>query len=146
MAKTLIAFYSRRGDNWVDGSVRFLPKGNNEVIVEKIKALLPEAVPFISREDIDDFTIIKYNEWADKYHIYAQVPKDNILITTKKESRIKTFVLNGKPTKRRRGIELGLLLDEVLLKQHIQKKWRIKSNSITGITIEGKTICITTKK
>ena len=43
MAKTLIAFYSRRGENWVDGGVRFLPKGNNEVIVEKIKAQLPEA-------------------------------------------------------------------------------------------------------
>ena len=46
MAKTLIAFYSRRGENWVDGSVRFLPKGNNEVIVEKIKAQLPEADVF----------------------------------------------------------------------------------------------------
>ena len=43
MAKTLIAFFSRRGENWVDGGVRFLPKGNNEVIVEKIKAQLPEA-------------------------------------------------------------------------------------------------------
>ena len=46
MAKTLIAFFSRRGENWVDGSVRFLPKGNNEVIVEKIKAQLPEADVF----------------------------------------------------------------------------------------------------
>lgn len=46
MAKTLIAFFSRRGENWVDGSVRFLPKGNNEVIVEKIKAQFPEADVF----------------------------------------------------------------------------------------------------
>ena len=29
MAKTLIAFFSRRGENWVDGSIRNLPKGNN---------------------------------------------------------------------------------------------------------------------
>ena len=43
MAKTLIAFYSRRGQNYVDGSIRNLAKGNNEVIVEKIKALLPDA-------------------------------------------------------------------------------------------------------
>ena len=43
MAKTLIAFYSRRGQNYVDGSIRNLPRGNNEVIVEKIQALLPEA-------------------------------------------------------------------------------------------------------
>ena len=35
MAKTLIAFYSRRGQNYVDGSIRNLSKGNNEVIVEK---------------------------------------------------------------------------------------------------------------
>ena len=38
MAKTLIAFYSRRGQNYVNGSIRNLEKGNNEVIVEKIKA------------------------------------------------------------------------------------------------------------
>ena len=56
MAKTLIAFYSRRGQNWVDGSIRNLPKGNNEVIVEKIKALLPEADVF----RID--TVKKYSE------------------------------------------------------------------------------------
>ena len=38
MAKTLIAFYSRRGQNYVNESIRNLEKGNNEVIVEKIKA------------------------------------------------------------------------------------------------------------
>ena len=46
MAKTLIAFYSRRGQNYVDGSIRNLAKGNNEVIVEKIKAQLPDADVF----------------------------------------------------------------------------------------------------
>ena len=56
MAKTLIAFYSRRGQNYVDGSIRNLSKGNNEVIVEKIKALLPEADVF----QID--TVKKYSE------------------------------------------------------------------------------------
>ena len=50
MAKTLIAFYSRRGENWVDGSVRFLAKGNNEVIVEKIKSLLPEELTALVKE------------------------------------------------------------------------------------------------
>ena len=57
MAKTLIAFYSRRGENWVDGGVRFLPKGNNELIVEKIKALLPEA---------DVFQIDTVKKYADE--------------------------------------------------------------------------------
>jgi len=46
MGKTLIAFYSRRGQNYVDGSIRNLAKGNNEVIVEKIKAQLPDADVF----------------------------------------------------------------------------------------------------
>ena len=60
MAKTLIAFYSRRGENWVDGGVRFLPKGNNELIVEKIKALLPEA---------DVFQIDTVKKKADDYMV-----------------------------------------------------------------------------
>ena len=46
MAKTLIAFYSHAGENYVDGGVRFPKRGNNEVIVEKIKAALPEADVF----------------------------------------------------------------------------------------------------
>lgn len=43
MGKTLIAYYSRRGENYVNGSIRSLAKGNTEVVVEKIKALMPEA-------------------------------------------------------------------------------------------------------
>ena len=112
--------------------------------VEAVLDRFVDAVPFISKEDIDSFAFVKSEEWAE-HSLYFQVPKDNILITTKKESQIKTFVLNGKPTKRRRGIALGMLLDEVLLKQQIQKNWRIKADTITGITIEGKTISITTK-
>ena len=112
--------------------------------IEAVFDRFVEVIPFISKEDIDSFASVKSEEWA-KHGFYFQVPKDNILITTKKESQIKTFVLNGKPTKRRRGIGLGILLDEELLKQQIQKKWRIKADTITGITIEGKTISITTK-
>ena len=40
MSKILIAFYSRRGRNYVNGSIRSLAKGNNEVVVEKILQLL----------------------------------------------------------------------------------------------------------
>ena len=60
MAKTLIAFYSRRGQNWVDGSIRNLPKGNNEVIVEKIKALIPDA---------DVFRIDTVKKYSDDYMV-----------------------------------------------------------------------------
>ena len=66
MAKTLIAFYSRCGENWVDGSIRNLPKGNNEVIVEKIKALLPEA---------DVFRIDTVKKYSDDYMVCIEEAK-----------------------------------------------------------------------
>ena len=46
MGKTLIAYYSRRGENYVNGSIRELKLGNTEVVANKIKALLPEADMF----------------------------------------------------------------------------------------------------
>ena len=132
----------------IDGCVWVSPDFTYEKLgpldVEAVLDSFVEAVPFISKDDIDSLTFIKSEEWA-KRSIYFQVPKYNILITTKEESQIKTFILNGKPTKRRRGIGLGVLLDEELLKRQIQKKWRIKADTITGITMEGKTISITTK-
>ena len=41
MKKTLIAYYSRRGENYVNGSIRELKLGNTEVVAQKIKDLLP---------------------------------------------------------------------------------------------------------
>lgn len=132
----------------VDGVVGMSPDFTYEKLgsieIKEVLDCFMEAVPFISKEDIAFIKLIKSNEWSE-HGIFFQIPKNTFLITTKKESRIKTFVLNGKPTKRRRGIELGVLLDEDVLKQYIQKKWRIRSNTITGIAIEGKTISITTK-
>ena len=69
MAKTLIAFYSRRGENWVDGSIRNLPKGNNEVIVEKIKAQLPEA---------DVFQIDTVKKYSDDYMVCIEEAKQEL--------------------------------------------------------------------
>lgn len=46
MAKVLIAYYSRRGENYVNGSIRNLTLGNTEVMASKIKALLPNADMF----------------------------------------------------------------------------------------------------
>lgn len=46
MMKTLIAYYSRRGENYVNGSIRTLELGNTEVVAAKIKALLPDADMF----------------------------------------------------------------------------------------------------
>lgn len=132
----------------IDGCIWVSPDFTYEKLgpldVEAVLDRFVEAVPFISKEDIAFIELIKSNEWSE-HGIFFQIPKNTFLITTKKESRIKTFVLNGKPTKRRRGIELGGLLDEEVLKQYIQKKWRIRSKTITRIAIEGKTISITTK-
>lgn len=130
------------GVGWM--SLDFTYEKLGSIEIEEVLDCFVEAVPFISKEDIAFIKLIKSNEWSE-HGIFFQIPKNTFLITTKKESRIKTFVLNGKPTKRRRGIELGVLLDEEVLKQYIQKKWRIKSDAITALTIEGKTISITTK-
>ena len=46
MKKVLIAYYSRRGENYVNGSIRNLKLGNTEVVAQKIKALLPDADVF----------------------------------------------------------------------------------------------------
>ena len=43
MGKVLIAYYSRRGENYVNGSIKNLKLGNTEVVAQKIKALLPDA-------------------------------------------------------------------------------------------------------
>ena len=69
MAKTLIAFYSRRGQNYVDGSIRNLEKGNNEVIVEKIKALLPDA---------DVFQIDTVKKYSPDYMVCIEEAKEEL--------------------------------------------------------------------
>lgn len=39
MSKTLIVYYSRKGENYVNGSVRSLAKGNTEVVAEMIAGM-----------------------------------------------------------------------------------------------------------
>ena len=68
MAKTLIAFYSHAGENYVNGSVRFLNRGNNEVIVDKIKAALPDADVFRIE------TVKKYKE--DYYELIEEAKQE----------------------------------------------------------------------
>ena len=68
MAKTLIAFYSHAGENYVNGSVRFLNRGNNEVIVDKLKAALPNADVFRIE------TVKKYKE--DYYELIEEAKQE----------------------------------------------------------------------
>jgi len=69
MGKTLIAFYSRRGENYVNGSIKNLKLGNTEVVAEKIKALLPEA---------DVFQIDTTYEYAKSYMTCIEEAKQEL--------------------------------------------------------------------
>ena len=69
MAKTLIAFYSRRGQNYVGGSIRNLAKGNNEVIVGKIKEQLPDA---------DVFQIETVKKYSPDYMVCIEEAKEEL--------------------------------------------------------------------
>lgn len=37
MGKTLVIYYSRKGQNYVNGSIKNLPKGNTEIVAEFIR-------------------------------------------------------------------------------------------------------------
>ena len=76
MAKTLIAFFSRRGQNYVDGSIRDLAKGNNEVIVEKIKAQLPNA---------DVFRIDTVKKYSPDYMVCIEEAKQELRAKSRPE-------------------------------------------------------------
>ena len=66
MAKTLIAFYSRRGENYVNGGIKFLERGNNELIVDQLKKYLPDA---------DVFRIDTVKKYADDYMVCIEEAK-----------------------------------------------------------------------
>ena len=67
--KVLIAYYSRRGENYVNGSIKHLAKGNTEVVVEKIKALLPDA---------DVFQIDTTREYSKSYMTCIEEAKQEL--------------------------------------------------------------------
>ena len=89
MAKTLIAFYSHAGENYVDGSVRFLKRGNNEVIVDKIKAALPDADVFRIE------TVKKYKE--DYYELIEEAKARPELTDTVKDMDQYDTIILGYP-------------------------------------------------
>ena len=103
-----------------------------------------KANPFIDKEDIDDVVLIKREEWA-AHNIYPYRPQDVVLVTTKKDRAIKTFFLNGRLKKKHRGIDLGCLLDNAVLKRQIKQQWGINPKRITDISVEGKDIHISTR-
>ena len=67
--KILIAYYSRRGENYVNGSIRHLSLGNTEVVAAKIKDLLPEA---------DMFRIDTVKKYSDSYMTCIEEAKQEL--------------------------------------------------------------------
>ena len=100
--------------------------------------------PFLAEEDIDTVNLIAAGEVSSRL-ILCYNPGDVLLITTREESYIHDFILNGKPVHKRKGIALGYLLDPKHTKGIIKKKWGIKPDRIEKLEVEGKTIRITTK-
>lgn len=69
MGKTLIAYYSRRGENYVNGSIVNLKQGNTEVVAAKVKALLPDA---------DMFQIDTTHEYSKSYMTCIEEAKQEL--------------------------------------------------------------------
>lgn len=57
MSKTLIIYYSREGENYVNGSIKSIEKGNTEIVVEYIKELI----------DVDLFKVETVKEYDKSY-------------------------------------------------------------------------------
>ena len=53
MSDTLIAYFSRADENYFGGAIRYVKKGNTEIVCEKIKELM-DAVRDIRGKDHND--------------------------------------------------------------------------------------------
>lgn len=78
--KNLIVYYSRKGENYYDGSVKNLPKGNTEIAAEYIK----EAVGG------DLFEVETVKPYAEDYFTCTQEAKEEL--RTNARPQIKRFL------------------------------------------------------
>ena len=67
--KTLIAYFSRAGENYYDGKIQKIDKGNNEVLAEKLKVLLPDA---------DVYKIDPLKPYSDSYSACIKEAKEDL--------------------------------------------------------------------
>ena len=73
MAKILIAYYSRKGQNYWNGSIRNLVKGNTEVVAEMIQKAVGG----------DLFEIETVKEYPVDYTECTEVAKEELLLQAK---------------------------------------------------------------
>lgn len=117
----------------VDGIIHVAPVESDLVL---------QSFTFISDEDIESIDLIKKDSPS---FIPFNRPKDILLLTTRKGSEIHNFYLNGQAVHKKKGICLGYLFDEALLKQQIQKNWKINPDKNTSLSVNGREIRIKTK-
>lgn len=120
-----------------------------QVIVDGIGYVAPvesdlvlQSFTFISDEDIESIDLIKKDS---PFFATFNRPKDILLLTTRKESEIHDFYLNGQAVHKKKGIVLGYLFDEALLKRQIKKNWKIHPSRIKSLSVDGREIRIKTK-
>lgn len=58
MDKTLVVYFSRKGENYCNGSIRYLPKGNTEIVAEMIGDITGG----------DLFEVERVTPYADSYY------------------------------------------------------------------------------
>ncbi len=68
MSKNLIIYYSRKGENYFNGSIRNLPKGNTEICAEFIKKTVGG----------DIFEVETVKEYSENYHTCTEEAKAEI--------------------------------------------------------------------
>lgn len=81
MSKTLIAYYSRRGENYVNGSITNIEIGNNEIIKDYLKKIIG---------DVDTFHIIEKEEYSKSYMNAINEAKDDL--KNKKRPELKEYL------------------------------------------------------
>jgi len=67
--KVLIAYFSRAGENYFDGGIKNVDKGNNEILAEKLKEFLPNA---------DLFKIEPLKPYSHNYNVCLKESKEDL--------------------------------------------------------------------
>ncbi len=80
MAKNLVIYYSRKGQNYVNGGVRHLAKGNTEICAEFIQSAV----------GADLFEVETAKEYADDY--YTCIDEAKVELRSQDRPELKTYL------------------------------------------------------
>lgn len=108
--------------------------------------LVMTSLSVFSAEDLESVEIVTCEEAEKNRTIMCRGTNNGYLVIHSREgSEINVFTLNGQEVHRRRGINLGSLLDRKVLLRQIKKQWHINPKKIDSLVVNGKDIMITTK-